>query len=153
MTRKTPSYKGLKPASELASRIKRNNSRSDTKPELLLRSELWRRGLRFRKNVKSLPGKPDIVFNKTKIAVFCDGDFWHGRNWESRKERLKAGSNSEYWIAKIEANIERDIRNSALLESLGWLVIRIWETDIKKALHAIADNIERVVKERAAFTL
>jgi DNA mismatch endonuclease (patch repair protein) len=150
MIKKTPSYKGLKPASELASRIKSNNSRSDTKPELLLRSELWRRGLRFRKNVRTLPGKPDIVFNKAKIAIFCDGDFWHGRNWDSRKTKLASGTNPEYWIAKITANIERDKRNTNLLEELGWYVIRVWEGDIKKNSKSIAGNIEKIVKDEIA---
>lgn len=153
MSRKTPSYKGLKPASELASRIKRNNRRSDTKPELLLRKELWRKGFRFRKNVKTLPGKPDIVFVKARVIVFCDGDFWHGRDWEQRKLKLKMGTNAEYWLAKIAANIERDKRNTKLLEEGGWNVIRIWESDIKKSLSEVVNKIERTLATGAKRTI
>jgi DNA mismatch endonuclease (patch repair protein) len=150
MPEKTPSYKGLKPASEVASKAKRSNTRTDTKPELMLRKKLWQNGLRFRKNVKSLPGKPDIVFIKARVVVFCDGDFWHGRNWESRKTKLEGGTNSEYWVAKIAMNIERDKRNTALLEALDWLVLRVWEGDIKKSLETVAGNIETVVRGRLA---
>ena len=89
-------------------------------------------GLRFRKNVKALPGKPDIVFIGARVAVFCDGDFWHGRKWQQLREKLDQGTNPQYWSAKISTNMERDLRNTALLESDGWQVIRIWETDIKR---------------------
>lgn len=150
MSNKSPSYKGLKPASETASRIKRNNRRADTKPELMLRKELWRIGLRYRKNVKNLPGKPDIVFKKALVVVFCDGDFWHGRNWQALKSKLASGTNSEYWRAKIAGNIERDKRNTALLEEAGWLVVRVWEGDIKKTLSEAASLIKKTVDERSA---
>lgn len=150
MSRKTPSYKGLKPASESASRIKQNNRRSDTKHELLLRSQLWNEGLRFRKNVTSLPGKPDIVFPKTRIIVFCDGDFWHGKNWNSLKDKLDKGANPSYWSAKIASNMERDKRTTALLEELGWFVIRVWESDIKKNLPHVVKKITEAIKERLA---
>ncbi len=145
MSSKSPSYKGLKPASETASRIKRNNRRADTKPELMLRKELWRAGLRFRKNVKTLPGKPDIVFRKALVAVFCDGDFWHGRNWEALKKKLDNGTNPEYWAAKIGGNMERDKRNTALLEEAGWRVVRVWEGDIKKSLPEIVSRIKEII--------
>jgi DNA mismatch endonuclease (patch repair protein) len=148
MSNKVPSYKGLKPASEVASRAKRNNRRSDTKPELMLRKELWKVGLRFRKNVKELQGKPDIVFNKARVAIFCDGDFWHGRNWQLLKSKLDNGTNSTYWVAKIAANMERDKRNTALLEELGWHVIRVWEGDIKKNMPEIVAKIKIVIEER-----
>jgi DNA mismatch endonuclease (patch repair protein) len=78
-------------------------------------------GLRFRKNVKSLPGKPDIVFPSVKVVIFCDGDFWHGRNWETLQEKLKRGMNADYWIAKIQRNMERDLNVNQLLEQNGWL--------------------------------
>jgi DNA mismatch endonuclease (patch repair protein) len=147
MSIKYPSYKGLKPASETASKAKRSNTRTDTKPELMLRKELWRNGLRFRKNVKDLPGKPDIVFTRSRIVVFCDGDFWHGRNWEERKNKLKSGANADYWIAKIQANIDRDIRNTKILEDSGWQVIRFWEHDIKQNLLEIVDQIKVSTKQ------
>lgn len=148
MARKTPSYKGLKPASELASRIKRNNRRTDTKPEMMLRKLLWKIGLRYRKNVKTLPGKPDIVFNNARVVVFCDGDFWHGKNWVMLKSRLENRANSTYWIAKIASNIERDKLNTILLEEMGWLVVRVWESDIKQRPLEIADKIKKIVNWR-----
>jgi DNA mismatch endonuclease (patch repair protein) len=105
-------------------------------------------GLRFRKNVATLPGKPDIVFPSAKVAVFCDGDFWHGRDWESRQEKLSQGTNASYWLAKIGSNIERDARNTALLKKAGWRVIRLWETDVKRNPLTAATKIKKVVEER-----
>lgn len=115
----------------------------DTKPEMALRRALWQRGMRYRVNVKELPGKPDIVFSKVRIAIFCDGDYWHGHNWALRgiaslDEEL-AGY-SEYWQTKIRRNIERDRENTAKLENDGWLVLRFWESEIKK-------NPEKIVEE------
>jgi len=143
MASKAPSFKGLKPATKASSYAKRNNKRRDTKHEILLRKELSRIGLRFRKNVETLPGKPDIVFTRAKLAVFCDGDFWHGRDWRSLKKNLNKGTNAEYWLAKIAANIKRDKRNTALLKKAGWSVIRVWETDIKENPLAIAHLIKK----------
>lgn len=95
-TRSSPSYVGLRPASEQASKAARGSSRkTDTRCEVLLRSALFRAGFRFRKNVATLPGKPDIVFPGPKVAVFCDGDFWHGRDWERRKQKLATGTNAK----------------------------------------------------------
>lgn len=148
MTGKAPSFKGLKPASEVASRVKSANRRQDTLHEVLLRSHLWRLGLRFRKNVTTLPGKPDIVFAGTKVVVFCDGDFWHGRDWQSRQEKLSRGTNSSYWLAKIASNIKRDARNTALLKKAGWHVIRLWETDVKRDPLTAAMHIKKVVAAR-----
>ena len=148
MPRKTPSFKDLQPASELHSRVKRKNQRTDTLHELTLRRELWRLGLRYRKNVASLPGKPDIVFNQARVAVFCDGDFWHGRHWKKLKLKLVHGTNPSYWIAKIASNIQRDKQTNALLEKSGWRVIRLWETDIRKDPTACALMIEKIVDER-----
>lgn len=145
---KAPSYKGLQPASELASRIKRSNRNSDTLHEILLRRELWHMGLRFRKNVKTLPGKPDIVFLGARVVVFCDGDFWHGRKWQQLRDKLDQGTNAQYWSAKISTNMERDLRNTALLENSGWQVIRIWETDIKRDPAAAALIVAEAVHTR-----
>src|SRR5689334_15045680 len=97
---KAPSFSGLKPASQAASLAKRMNHRSDTVHERLLRSALWRRGLRFRKNLSNLPGKPDIVFVAARVAVFCDGDFWHGRNWRRLSSQLNRTANAAYWRQK-----------------------------------------------------
>jgi DNA mismatch endonuclease (patch repair protein) len=143
-----PSFRGLKPASERASRAKRANRRTETQHEILLRRELWRRGLRYRKNVSGLPGKPDIVFTGARVAVFCDGDFWHGREWGLLSAKLGKGTNSAYWIAKIGANLERDQRTTKLLQRAGWYVIRLWETDIKRDPLASATQIAGVVRAR-----
>ena len=102
----------------------------DSKIEVLLRKELWSRGIRYRKNVNRIYGKPDIVFIGKKIAVFCDSEFWHGYNWEERKKDFK--SHQEFWIPKIERNMERDAEVTAKLESEGWTVIRFWGNEIKK---------------------
>lgn len=148
MSAKTPSFVGLTPASETSSRVKRANRNIDTKHELLLRSTLWRMGLRFRKNVRVLPGKPDIVFPSAKVIVFCDGDFWHGRNWQTLHEKLMYGTNPDYWIAKIQRNMERDLHNNAMLERDDWLVIRVWENDIKKDVCQVASYIKGEVEKR-----
>ena len=100
-------------------------------------------GLRYRKNVGALRGKPDIVFVRARVVIFCDGDFWHGRNWEELNSKLCRGTNAEYWLSKIESNIERDMLNNALLKADGWSVLRLWETDIKRDPQAAA----RLVKE------
>lgn len=115
----------------------------------MLRRELWRTGLRFRKNVRNLPGKPDVVFLSARVAVCADGDFWHGRKWQELEQKLGQGSNGEYWAAKIAANIARDQRNTALLEKDGWLVVRLWETDIKADPAAVAAAISNTVRSRS----
>ena len=114
----------------------------DSKIEVLLRKELWSRGLRYRKNVNRIYGKPDIVFIGKKIAVFCDSEFWHGYNWEERKKDFK--SHQEFWIPKIERNMERDAEVTAKLESEGWTVIRFWGNEIKKNISACADIIQKI---------
>ena len=118
----------------------------DTKPELLLRKALWSENLRYRVNYTKLPGKPDIVITKKKVVVFCDGDFWHGHNWAIRglgslEEELDGYS--EFWRNKILHNIQRDDEVNKSLRSLGWKVVRIWESDIKADLDACV----RIVKE------
>lgn len=115
----------------------------DSQIELLLRKELWARGLRYRKNVNRIYGKPDIVFIGKKVAVFCDSEFWHGYNWEERKKDFK--SHQEFWIPKIERNMERDAEVTAFLESEGWTVIRFWGNEIKKNTAQCADIIEKAV--------
>ena len=112
----------------------------DSKIEVLLRKELWSRGIRYRKNVNRIYGKPDIVFISKKIAVFCDSEFWHGYNWEERKKDFK--SHQEFWIPKIERNMERDVEVTTKLESEGWTVIRFWGREIQKNTVACADEIE-----------
>lgn len=118
----------------------------DSAIEVLLRRELWRRGLQYRKNVAGLTGKPDIVFMGKKIAVFCDGDFWHGYDWENRKQDIK--SRKEFWIPKIERNMQRDIEVNEALERDGWLVLRFWGNEIKTNCSACADKIEMILRSR-----
>jgi DNA mismatch endonuclease, patch repair protein len=130
--RSAPSFAGRQSASALASRIKQRNRKVGTKAEMALRRALRRLGLRYRINQKDLPGSPDLVFRRQRVAVFVDGDFWHGRNWAERKERLRSGNNATYWLAKIAYNRDRDRQNDALLSDLGWRVIRLWETDVLK---------------------
>lgn len=118
----------------------------DTKIEVLLRKELWHRGLRYQKNSKKVFGKPDIVFLGKKVAVFCDSEFWHGYDWENKKAEIK--TRKEFWIPKIERNIERDTEVTSFLENSGWVVLRFWGNDIKKNVSECADIIESTLKER-----
>lgn len=116
----------------------------DTSIEIALRLALWHRGIRYRKNYKSLPGKPDIVITKHKLAVFCDSDYWHGYDWENRHQRIK--SNREYWIPKIERNMQRDKEVTAQLQAMGWTVLRFWEWQIKKRLDECVNTIMEAVE-------
>lgn len=118
----------------------------DSALEIALRKELWNRGVRYRKNVKKVYGHPDLAFITKKVAVFVDSEFWHGFDWENRKSDIK--SNHEFWITKIERNIERDKEVNAYLASSGWVVLRFWGADIKHNLKACADRIEQELKER-----
>ena len=126
----TPSFRGLNPASEAASRSKRANRKTDSLHEILLRRELRKLGLRYRKHAGNLLGKPDIVFRTARVVVFCDGDFWHGRDWARLKRRLLRRHNASYWVAKIARNRKRDREVSRGLLKTGWHVVRIWESDI-----------------------
>ncbi|MFH6602988.1 very short patch repair endonuclease [Maribacter algicola] len=104
----------------------------NTKPELIFRKALWKTGYRYRIDYKKLIGKPDIVLKKYKTAIFIDGEYWHGHNWEERKHKIK--TNREFWIAKIERNMQRDREVNIELERLGYRVFRFWEREIKKEL-------------------
>ena len=113
----------------------------DTNLEVAVRSGLHKKGYRFRKHVRSLPGSPDIVFTRKKIAVFVDGDFWHGYDFENLREKL-----SPFWQEKIAKNIARDERNFAALREMGWIVIRVWQHEIKKDLDGAVDRIAETVE-------
>ncbi len=106
------------------------NKGRGTKPELAMGRLLWSCGIRYRKHPGDVAGRPDFCIRKYRLAIFVDGEFWHGRDWEKRKKSLNA--NREFWIKKIERNINRDIKVTQQLESTGWKVFRFWETDIKK---------------------
>lgn len=118
----------------------------DSQIELLLRKELWSRGLRYRKNSNKVFGHPDIVFIGRKVAIFCDSEFWHGFNWEERKKDFK--SHQEFWIPKIERNMERDAEVTEKLQAEGWTVPRFWGKDIKKNTAQCADIIEKAVSPK-----
>jgi DNA mismatch endonuclease (patch repair protein) len=123
----------------------------NTRPEIALRKALWTQGMRYRVNVKTLPGKPDIVFTRAKIAVFCDGDFWHGHNWVIRglsSFEDELARYSQFWKDKICGNIERDIKNTSRLEADGWIVIRIWESDIKSDVSKCASAVIKIYQTR-----
>lgn len=102
----------------------------DTKPEIRLRKALWKQGIRYRKNFSVLPGKPDIAITKCKLAVFVDGEFWHGYDWANNKNNIH--THREYWIPKIEKNMERDKRVDKELKKMGWKVIRFWSKEVLK---------------------
>lgn len=118
----------------------------DSQIELALRKELWKRKLRYRKNVSHIFGKPDIAFIGLKIAVFVDSEFWHGYDWGHKQSEIK--SNRDFWIPKIERNMQRDLEVTEKLRSDGWTVIRVWGHDIKKDVVNVADGIECVYKEK-----
>jgi DNA mismatch endonuclease (patch repair protein) len=148
MTSAAPSFKGLRPASESAARAKRANRKRDTAAELALRRAVWRMGLRYRVNVATMPGTPDIVFSRARVAVFCDGDFWHGRDWPRLRAKLECGTNPGYWSAKIARNRERDRRVDAELTRAGWRVVRLWETDIRRDPDTAARLVAGLARER-----
>ena len=115
----------------------------DTSIEMILRKALWKKGYHYRKNYKNLPGTPDIALTKYKIAIFCDGEFFHGKDWEILKPRLERGKNSDFLVTKISRNRERDEEINKKLLFMGWIVIRFWGMDIKKN----TDEYIRVIEE------
>lgn len=124
-----------KQRSELMGKIKSR----ETKEEIKLRKALWHLGYRYRKNVKKLPGSPDIVFTKHGLAVFIDGEFWHGYDWEEKQLKIK--TNRGFWIPKIERNMQRDQSNNEELSKAGWQVMRFWEKEIKKDFEGCINRI------------
>lgn len=123
----------------------KNIHSKDTKIEILLRKALWAKGYRYRKNYEKLPGKPDIVLTKYKIAIFCDSEFFHGKDWEVLMPRLQKGENGEFWVDKISKNRVRDDDVNKSLLYQGWTVIRFWGTDIKKHTDECIKVIEETI--------
>jgi len=124
----------------------------NTKPELAFRKALWQSGYRYRIDYKKLIGKPDIALKKYKTVIFIDGEYWHGHNWEERKEKIK--TNREFWIPKIERNIQRDQEVNQALKDKGYTVFRFWETEIKKDLDGCLEQVlTHLNKVKAAFSL
>ena len=112
--------------------------------ETKLAKALWHRGIRYRLNYRKLPGSPDIAITKYKIAIFVDGEFWHGKDWENRKHKIK--SNREYWIEKIEENIDRDKKNDKKLDDLGWYVLHFWSKDIERRFDFCVESVIKTVE-------
>lgn len=143
MNKVEPRFKG-----DVTERSHKNMSRikgKDTEIEIALRKALWNRGFRYRKNCRDLPGRPDIALTKYKIAIFCDGEFFHGKDWEILKPRLEKGKNSDYWIRKIERNMERDREKDKQLLFMGWTVIHFWGKDILKNTEECIKVIEEAI--------
>lgn len=129
--------------SQLMSRIKSKN----TQPEQILRKALWHSGVRYRKNVKSMKGTPDIVIAKHRIIIFVDGEFWHGYKWDEKRKKIK--SNRGFWIPKIERNIQRDIEVNKYYESNGWSVLRFWEYEIRKKLDTCLSDVFELILDNS----
>ncbi|MYC47086.1 MAG: very short patch repair endonuclease [Chloroflexi bacterium] len=134
-----PDHLNPRDRSRLMSRIRSK----DTGIEIAVRKTVFKRGLRYRIHAKDLPGKPDLVFRKARVAVFVDGDFWHGWRFSDWQHKLKP-----YWAKKIEGNKLRDQRNFAELQRRGWLVVRVWGHEVLADVECVADRIEAAVKER-----
>lgn len=117
---------------------------SDTSIEVLLRKSLWAEGIRYRKNYKKILGSPDIVITKYKIAIFCDGVFWHGKNFNEKS----FGTNSKYWINKIKRNKEHDLETTIALRDSGWIVLRFWESEIKKNINFCIEEVIKAINFR-----
>lgn len=128
--------------SKLMSAIRSTN----TKDEVRLAKALWALGYRYRRNNKTVFGRPDFTFKKIKLAIFVDGEFFHGKNWDIDKNRIK--TNSEFWIKKIERNMQRDIEVNTYLESQNWKILRFWSNDIKKNLDLCLVEIQKAIAER-----
>lgn len=150
MSGKEPRFHG-----EVSEKSHKNMSRikgKDTGIEIALRKALWKKGYRYRKNYKKLPGSPDIVLTKHRIAIFCDSEFFHGKDWEILRPRLEKGKNPDYWIKKIQRNMQRDIEKDQILRYMGWTVIHFWGKDILKnpeeCIHVIEETIfEQKIEE------
>ena len=132
------------PTDDAKRRLTMSKIRSkDTSIEVSLRKALWHAGIRYRKNYTKLPGTPDIAITKHRIAVFCDGEFWHGKDWEKKRSSIK--SNREYWIKKIERNINRDIESKMRLQNCEWTVVRFWGSEIKKDVEGCVEEIKDLI--------
>lgn len=143
--KKEPRFHG-----EVSEKSHKNMSRireKDTSIEVTLRKALWNKGYRYRKNLKDLPGRPDIALTKYKIAIFCDSEFFHGKDWEVLKAKVEKGNNGEYWSKKIQENITRDNEKDKALNALGWTVIHFWGKDILKKTDECVKVIEETIFE------
>ena len=128
--------------SRTMSRIKSKN----TSIEVSLRKALWHSGIRYRVNYAKLPGTPDIAITKHKIAVFCDGEFWHGKDWKSKMAKIQ--SNREYWLQKINRNIVRDNETNQALSYRGWTIVRFWGADIQNDLKSCVEDVKEAIFQK-----
>ena len=117
----------------------------DTGIEITLRKALWAAGYRYRKNYTKLPGKPDIVFTKQRVCIFCDSEFWHGKDWDVNRDRMAKANNADFWIKKIERTIERDRENTQKLQEMGWVVLRFWGKEIQKNVDKCVLEIQKAI--------
>ena len=131
--------------SRMMSKIRSKN----TRPEMRLRKALWNAGLRYRLHRKDLPGKPDIAIQKIKVAIFVDGEFWHGYEWEKKREKIK--TNRAFWIPKIERNMQRDREVNEELKKMGFEVFRFWEHEVKKEIGACIKQVLDFVEHQKKY--
>jgi DNA mismatch endonuclease, patch repair protein len=135
----------------VTSRIMAAVRRKDTKPELIVRRRLWRLGMRYRVDFGQLTGRPDIAFTRARVAVFIDGDFWHGNAWKVREKDSLSDlfpTNTEWWVDKIEGTRERDRTVNRALREQGWLVLRYWESEVLGHPDGVVEAIVRAVRRR-----
>ena len=136
-----------KQRSKIMSKIKGK----DSKPELLLRKALWAKNIRFRIHDSTLPGRPDIVIKKYKLAIFIDGEFWHGYNWEKVKQRLQ--SNKAFWVPKIERNMQKDRISTNQLKEMDYIVFRFWSEEVIKYLDRVVNQISLYLETAKEFKI
>lgn len=141
---------GRRPEAVVSEVMRRVRAR-DTSPEKALRKALWARGLRYRLHCKRLPGNPDIVLSSRRVAVFVDGDFWHGNQWKLRgfpslEAQFEGSTSAGYWVPKIRRNMERDAVTDKCLGEMGWRVIRCWESDIRKDINSCVQRVVEAIQ-------
>ncbi len=137
-------HQKLKTTPEVSKRMK-TLSHKKSEVESVLAKALWHKGYRYRLNYKKLPGTPDIALIKYRIAIFVDGEFWHGKDFDKSKEKLK--NNKAYWVEKIEENIQRDIRNDNLLRQMEWIPLHFWSNEVKRYLDYCINEVEETIYE------
>lgn len=137
-------HQNLETTPKISNRMSNVKLKGDT-AETILAKTIWHLGIRYRKNYKTLPGSPDIAITKHKLAIFVDGEFWHGKDWEYKKKKKKLKKNRDYWIEKIEENMERDKRNDELLKQSGWIPIHFWEKEVLKDTEKCVDKILLII--------
>jgi DNA mismatch endonuclease (patch repair protein) len=138
-------HQKLETSPEISKRMSHVKTKKNS-AEVMLAKSLWHKGYRYRLNYKELPGSPDIALTKYRIAIFIDGEFWHGKDFEQRKTKLK--SNKEYWIEKIQENIDRDLRNDILLKQNDWFVLHFWSKDVTNYCEQCIDEIIYAIENR-----